>query len=179
MITHKQAAINTKQWLESNDFRPTKLNHNHLTPDLTYLDSNNSVCIYEIKPEPTYHDDIRRGIIQCLEWLLLGYKSYLVIPKSYLPEVQLLIPHIPGIGVIVYVQDKLEIFQESETIISPISINLFCKIMDERPNRISVKTSHSNPKRRTRVVSYTMKRKGKLIHVKSFLRKRHRNRNKL
>lgn len=175
---HKNTQDSVEQWLISTGYqkaRPEKFNH--FNPDLTLTEPNSlAKCCYEVKPDYASYDDLRRGIIQTVEGLIIGYKSYLVISINHLPEINMFLPCLPKIGVITYqtfienpdlqfnIEQEPEATQEYRYLIESLIIT--------ESNKIVKHKSSSKGTKRIRVSEYEMRRKGKLIHVPGYLRKK-------
>jgi len=90
-----------------------RVTNSHWRPDLAFL-NDEIVSVYEIKPELISYSELRQGLMQCLEGLINGYKSYLVIDDSYIPELNKFLPFLPKLGIIMYSANKqLSLISES------------------------------------------------------------------
>jgi len=174
VLTHNEVVSLTKQWLSGNEYKKVTLDV-PVNPDLSFLDSDGVVYTYEIKSEISGRGGLREGIMQCLESLILGYKSYLVICDEYLPKLNIFLPYLPKFGIIIYSSqngNQLSLVRDSEIVNNPISTGDFTIIT----SKVDDKIPKPKIKRKMRVHGYVMNREAKTIRVKGYLRKRPRRR---
>ena len=179
-LSHNEVQQHVRDWLTDSGYKKANTSQFLQYSDVLLLEPTEEfVCCYEIKSEVISHGEIRQGIMQAIEGLLLGAKSYLVICDKYLPKLDLFLPYLPKFGIITYSSGNgvtPTIVREPELITNPLDVSLFREVV--KTTRKYKSTLGLEPamitssNRRTRAKSYTMTRDGKLIHVKSYLRKK-------
>ena len=174
-LTHDNVVALLDDWLRAQDYTQVRVSNLHWIPDSAFLTPDKKlILVYEVKQPGVRYGALRHGLIQTLEGIIYGFKSYLVISRLQLSRIDKFLLFLPQLGIITYSDvGELSITKEAEIPLNAekITYNL---LNSESTRKIVLREKGKHTRRGTavKVKNYSYTRAGKNVESPAYTRKK-------